>query len=151
MASPTHATSSERPPIDLCYLNDLDASALLPLIALEARTDLHPAFRDRVQSIRASTLARLQTQVSNGGWSALGARRLAQAKQTLAMLPPRKLRDEERNCDGSVVSSPMPVSLSPAEATAPMLAPSVNLVPAPNEAHPRPAKPTTALTGERRQ
>jgi hypothetical protein len=48
--------------LDLCYLNQLNGSALLPLASLEQRLDLPPMFRQRV------ILVRQQVQKRVAGW-----------------------------------------------------------------------------------
>lgn len=73
--------------LDLCYLNSLGASALLPLIELESRGDIDAAFRERVQAVREMNLRELERHQADGGWSLLGQRRLRQAHQILAERP----------------------------------------------------------------
>lgn len=63
--------------LDLCYLNQLDGSALLPLASLEARRDLPPMFRQRVILVRQQVQRRVeQRQQKKGGWRWRDAQRL---------------------------------------------------------------------------
>jgi hypothetical protein len=129
--------------LDLCYLSRLDSSSLLPLIALEQRTDLKPAFRERVQSVRASILRNLRHQMESG-WTMRGERRLKQAEQLVQTLQPIKVEPSMRNCDGSVVPPPPLIEIpSPAKPAAPSEAEPTAPVPA--------AKPASALTAEARK
>lgn len=88
--------------LDLCYLDHLGDSSLLPLIALEQRAGLPPAFRERVQAVRERRLRGLERDLEHGRWTLLGARRLAQAQATLAALPPPALPPGQRHCDGTI-------------------------------------------------
>jgi hypothetical protein len=87
--------------LDLCYLNELGASALLPLLELEMRPGLPAELRDRVQWLRAKTLRDLaEAQADWHGWTLRGAGRLAAAQAIVAehrLPPPRPLI---RQCDG---------------------------------------------------
>jgi hypothetical protein len=87
--------------LDLCYLNELGASALVPLLELETRPDLPAELRDRVQWLREKTLRELaEAQADWHGWTLRGAGRLAAAQAIVAghRLPaPRPLN---RQCDG---------------------------------------------------
>jgi hypothetical protein len=93
--------------LDLCYLNGLGASALLPLLELETRPNLPAEFRDRVRWLRAQALDRLaETQADWHGWTLRGAGRLAAAQAIVAehRLPaPRPLN---RQCDGREYVAP---------------------------------------------
>jgi hypothetical protein len=97
--------------LDLCYLNQLGSSALLPLLELETRPDLPAELRDRVQWLRAQTLHDLsESQADWHGWTLRGAGRLAAAQAIVAehrLPPPRPL---DRQCDGRehVVPPPAP-------------------------------------------
>lgn len=99
--------------LDLCQLNQIGSSALMPLIELEARP-LAPAFRDRVRS------ARTQILYGNGDWQVgverrqadwrtwtwRDAGRLRRARMRLGAHPPQASLTEKgtaRGCDGSVV------------------------------------------------
>jgi hypothetical protein len=96
-----HAREGDR--IDLCYLNRLGSSALLPLIALERRAG-GPRLRDRVAHIRAGTMDRLAGEQADWhSWTARGARRLARARVLLGPAPARaRVTPLGRQCDGSI-------------------------------------------------
>jgi hypothetical protein len=87
--------------IDLCYLNLMTDSALLPLIELESRP-LPPELRGRVTWLRNLTMQRLeQRQAHWQGWDWRGARRLAAARQLVAERRlPRLAVSHDRQCDG---------------------------------------------------
>jgi Domain of unknown function (DUF4173) len=68
--------------LDLCYLNNLDGSALLPLASLEQREGLDPAFRQRVTLVRQTVEERVyHKQLLKGGWRWRDAQRLAQLRR----------------------------------------------------------------------
>lgn len=95
------------PSIDLCYLRRQGASALLPLIELEARvTD--PGMRDRVRAVREDTLDLVATAQSDWhAWTWRNARRLALAQATLGPNPARSNpANWGRTCDGSATAEP---------------------------------------------
>jgi len=104
-----HAREAGGPgqPIDLCYLHQQGASALLPLIDFESRvTD--PALRDRVRAIREETMALVvEAQSDWHAWTWRGARRLAAAEAALGPNPAHSLPAKwGRNCDGSAIPEP---------------------------------------------
>ncbi|MBO9519099.1 MAG: DUF4173 domain-containing protein [Porphyrobacter sp.] len=111
--------------LDLCYLDGLGDSALLPLIALEGRTDLKPAFRERVQVVRERRFAELDQHLHDGGWTMLAESRFERARTMLAGIPHKSLEPAVRDCDGSVIVVPeievvpSPPAPSPAGVTAP--------------------------------
>lgn len=74
-------------PLDLCYLEELGSSALLPLIALERTSSLPESRRIRVQSVRIATMGKLDREISAGGWTLLGQHRLWKAQRAVASLP----------------------------------------------------------------
>jgi hypothetical protein len=87
-------------PLDLCYLNALNGSALLPLIELESRP-IGPRFRARVSWTRNLILDRLGT--SQGDWHGRtfrNARRMAEAKRLVAERRLPRVSAEVRDCDG---------------------------------------------------
>lgn len=86
--------------LDLCYLNQLGGSSLLPLIALEQAPDLSPQFRIRVQSVRTQLLESLEWEIENGRWTWLGKQRLKTARQELSSFAPLPLKAGFRSCDG---------------------------------------------------
>ena len=89
--------------IDLCYLNRLGSSAMLPLIDLERRAG-GPRLRDRVAHIRAGTMDRLAGEQADWhSWTGRGARRLARARALLGPAPARaRVTPLGRQCDGSI-------------------------------------------------
>jgi hypothetical protein len=67
--------------LDLCYLNNLDGSALLPLASLEQRQRLDPAFKQRVTLVRQQVQERVEGhQAEKGGWRWRDARRLVRLR-----------------------------------------------------------------------
>jgi hypothetical protein len=104
--------------LDLCYLNELGSSALVPLLELERRPDLPAELRDRVQWLREKALRELaDAQADWHGWTLRGAGRLADAQAIVAghRLPaPRPLN---RQCDGRerVPEPPAAAALVPVE------------------------------------
>ncbi|MFC3443370.1 DUF4153 domain-containing protein [Sphingobium rhizovicinum] len=110
--------------LDLCHMRHLGDSALLPLLSLEQRADLRPAFRERVQATRIWLMERLEADQISGP-TLLGQRRLTQAHILAARTKPIALPSGDRGCAGTLLSPPEP---APAlQQTAP--------------------KPTPALTG----
>jgi hypothetical protein len=68
--------------LDLCYLNNLDGSALLPLASLEQRAILDPSFKQRVTLVRQQVQLRVERyQAQKGGWRWRDAQRLAQLRR----------------------------------------------------------------------
>jgi Domain of unknown function (DUF4173) len=93
--------------LDLCYLNYLNASALVPLTELETRP-LTPAFRDRVAWIRYRVFTQLSVRQDHWrGWTLRGQRRLQRAD---ALLPGRatlkRFAPGGRDCDGALNRPP---------------------------------------------
>jgi hypothetical protein len=93
--------------LDLCYLNRLRGSALLPLIAIESRPGLDPDFHVRVQVVRERVADGLAYDLSHGEWTWLGNRRMRLARQALAGMKPVKLARAPRACDGSLLPPPI--------------------------------------------
>jgi len=94
--------------LDLCYLSDLDGSALLALIELEQRK-LPGDLNDRVHIVRQRLHARLIDSISKGGWTWRGERRLEEAARRLGVqaLP----RDDSRyDCTGKLISVSTPAA-----------------------------------------
>jgi hypothetical protein len=86
--------------LDLCYLNHLRASSLLPLVELESRR-IAPALRGRVQWSRTLQTARLEEQQADWRrWTFRGARRLAEARSLMAARKLPRIALERRNCQG---------------------------------------------------
>ncbi|HEY7810347.1 MAG TPA: DUF4173 domain-containing protein [Allosphingosinicella sp.] len=87
--------------LDLCYLNNLGASSLLPLIQLESRP-ITPELRDRVSWSREAQMARLEAQQADWRlWTFRGARRLAEAKRLVAERRLPRVAAEPRRCSGT--------------------------------------------------
>jgi hypothetical protein len=86
--------------LDLCYLNRLGPSALLPLIELESRP-IAPRFRERVSWTRNLIMDRLATSQGDWhGWTFRNARRSAEAKRLVAERRLPRFSADIRNCDG---------------------------------------------------
>jgi len=115
--------------IDLCYLNQLGPSALLPLLELETRP-LPAGLRARVRWVRTRVMGRVRHGQSDWhGWTARDALRLDRAE---AIVAERRLPDyqgPERTCDGNIYVPPAPLEAAPAPAAPP---------PAPAAAPPKP-------------
>ncbi|MDB5716239.1 MAG: hypothetical protein JWO15_3636 [Sphingomonadales bacterium] len=99
-------------PLDLCGLNFLRGSALLPLIELEQRP-LDPGFRDRVRSVRLQIMGgnldwqtSLVSQQANWRtWTGRNSIRLEAARRLLGPHPvqPSPIpQGATRDCDGSI-------------------------------------------------
>jgi hypothetical protein len=87
-------------PLDLCYLNALGPSALLPLIELESRP-IGPNFRERVSWTRNLVMDRLATSQSDWhGWTFRNARRSAEARRLIAERRLPRFSADMRDCDG---------------------------------------------------
>lgn len=96
--------------LDLCYLNQLGPSALLPLIELEARP-LAAELRERVTWLRSRTMRRLEeSQADWHSWTWRNALRLEAARA----YPLTRRPEETRQCDGR----PLPPSPKPLTAPA---------------------------------
>jgi hypothetical protein len=86
--------------LDLCYVDDLGASALLPMIALEGRR-LAPVFRERLAWKRNLVMDRLENaQADWHGWTFRNARRLAAAHRLVARNRLPRFTAGRRPCDG---------------------------------------------------
>ncbi|MBK6802651.1 MAG: DUF4173 domain-containing protein [Novosphingobium sp.] len=93
--------------LDLCYLHELGGSALLPLARLE-RQAAPGEFRTRVSRVRMRVQWTVERDLSQGEWSWLAERRLAQVHRELGagarlapMLP--------YNCEGVAIEPEPPV------------------------------------------
>ncbi|WP_375195395.1 DUF4153 domain-containing protein [Sphingobium sp.] len=98
--------------LDLCYLDALGDSALLPLLSLEQRTDLRPEFRERVQAVRLRLHGRLEAELPQR-WTLLGQRRRDQARAMLSNRPPVAMTAGARDCAGALIQPPAPVASPP--------------------------------------
>jgi hypothetical protein len=86
--------------LDLCYLNQLGGSALLPLAELEQRRDLTPDFRQQVLLIRQDVQQRLlRQQAKKGGWHWRNAQRL-EAVKAYKLASFDYAKGYEVSCDG---------------------------------------------------
>ena len=96
-------------PIDLCYLGDMGASALLPLIELEQRP-LPAEFIDRVRYVRANILASVARRQSVwADWTPHDAMRIAAAQRLLGLNPPQPIKPPAgyaRTCTGKIGRPP---------------------------------------------
>ncbi|MCC2978478.1 DUF4173 domain-containing protein [Sphingomonas sp. PL-96] len=117
--------------LDLCYLERLGPSALLPLIELERRAG-GPILRDRATWLRTEALAQVEREQADWhSWTWRNARRLAAARASLGDHPPSpSLAPNGRNCGGE------PIPADPLPPTGPRAAPT-------------PPSPPTPLTGAR--
>lgn len=88
--------------LDLCHIRVLGDSALLPLLSLEQRVDLHPVFREHVQATRLDIFARLEAGQIHG-WTLRGQSRLAQARTIIAQMAPIQLQTGARDCGGAPI------------------------------------------------
>ena len=94
--------------LDLCYLGSIGASALLPLVELEQRTDLTPAFRQRVQVVRHTVQARVAADQNDDFWTARNARRLAEAERLIGKATIKGALSGYA-CDGAPMPPPAPL------------------------------------------
>lgn len=99
--------------LDLCYLDHLGDSALLALLQLEQQSTIAPAFRERVEAVRARRLYELAVD-QRRGWSLLGQKRLTQARLIAAQAGPLRLMPGPRACDGALIPPP-PAAASPVQ------------------------------------
>jgi hypothetical protein len=127
--------------IDLCYLNELGPSALVPLIELESRP-LPAELRERVQWVRSRAMDRLaENQADWHGWTLRNAGRLAEAQAQAAALRLPHHAPDYRQCDGHPFPA-TPRRDEPTDAETPgNAADPAPPAPAPP---PAPAKPLTA-------
>jgi hypothetical protein len=85
--------------LDLCYLNQMGASSLLPLVVLESGR-LGPVVRSRVQWSRNLQMDRLEAQQADWRrWTFRGARRLAEAQRLIAERRLPRSTAEARGCN----------------------------------------------------
>jgi hypothetical protein len=122
--------------LDLCYLDQLGGSALLPLLTLENQRGLQPAFRERVQVVRMQAYDALLRQQGDDG-AFLTTWRLGQASRMPRSVRPVPIQDGPRACDGTLLPPPPQVEVAPPPA------PIVTPVPA--------ATPSSTLTAGSRK
>jgi Domain of unknown function (DUF4153) len=100
--------------LDLCYLNELGPSALLPLIELERRP-IPAELRERATWLRVRTMDVLAaSQADWHGWTLRGAGRLAAARALAGPRPPNYYGGD-RLCDGRPVPPPPKPLTAPVE------------------------------------
>jgi hypothetical protein len=129
--------------LDLCYLNGLGGSALVPLTRLEARTP-EGAFRDRVSFVRSTIEHDLGKLQASWRSSTLRERRqLAEARRIRreAGVPDDQLWTQPRRCDGALPPPPPP---QPPGVTYMRPAPATVVTPDPTVAPPAPRPALTA-------
>lgn len=99
--------ASEGERLDLCYLDRLGVSALIPLIELERRAG-GPVLRDRAAYLRDLALRRLRAEQADWhSWTARGARRLAAAQAGIdPHAPPALVAPNGRACGGAILPPP---------------------------------------------
>jgi hypothetical protein len=91
--------------LDLCHLNHLGPSSLLPLIELESRP-IGPRFRERVSWTRNLIMDRLATSQGDWhGWTFRNSRRSAEARRRLAERRLPRFSADIRGCDGRRVAT----------------------------------------------
>lgn len=110
--------------LDLCYLNTLRGSALLPLVELEGREGLNPAFRARVTIVRNRVQADVTRDQARYFWTWRNAGRLAKAEAARGKVSPDD-HSGDYQCDGNPI--PSAVSDAPAEAPVDGNVPPVNI------------------------
>lgn len=99
-------------PLDLCYLNGLGGSALLPLIELERRK-LGGTFGEKVYNVRRIVQDRVVREQRHGQWQWRNARRLDKATALLGGdIGPRPAQ-YAYSCDGRRLSRPGLASFPP--------------------------------------
>ncbi|MFT4055731.1 MAG: DUF4173 domain-containing protein [Novosphingobium sp.] len=109
-------------PLDLCQLNGMGTSALLPLIALEQRRSLNAGFRERVTFVRHEILVRADDQLDWRSWNWLDSWRRQRALALLGKHP-RVPKIMNRGCGGELVDDSPP---SPATQPSPAPTPSTS-------------------------
>ena len=93
--------------LDLCYLADIGAPALLPLVELEQRSGLTTEFRERVKVARTRIQADVTESQYDYDWTVRNAQRLAAAESQIGTVR-KDARMHDYECDGSK-SPPPPV------------------------------------------
>jgi hypothetical protein len=88
--------------LDLCYLNELGRSALLPLVDLERRT-LAPEFANRVRNVRQQVMADMLADRAAGYWTLRDNARLRQAEAILGKDAQKGFAFRKYDCLGFVI------------------------------------------------
>ena len=101
--------------LDLCYLDTLGPSAILPLARLEQATH-DPAARDAIAALRWQAQQTLMWQDGPYGWSWRGARRLARVQAMMGATPPR-LRPAPNGRRCGIIAPPPEPAPAPAPLT----------------------------------
>ncbi len=98
--------------LDLCYLNGLGGSALVPVITMATQPQRDPDFAERVAWVGQSMLDRTLANQSDGWWTWRNARRLervsAMMKGHRAVRTMRDAAAYGRDCDGRPFAPPVP-------------------------------------------
>ncbi|WP_448663167.1 DUF4153 domain-containing protein [Sphingomonas sp. CJ20] len=94
--------------LDLCYLNQLGSSALVPIVQLEQRGGFTPAFTERLRWVRHEIVQRTEAGQQDGDWIWRDARRLAQVHALTGgvPLPAANTGPHGRDCYGSPRPAP---------------------------------------------
>ena len=104
--------------LDLCYLNNLGPSSLLPLIELERRAP-GPKLRDQAAFIRSRIMIDLaRDQADWHSWTWRNARRLAAARRLIGPTPSRpQTAPGGRDCAGELLLPPPTPASTPTRLT----------------------------------
>lgn len=95
--------------LDLCYLNGLNDSALLPLVELEQRGGLNPAFLERVRIVRQGIQSGVAYHQANNQWTLRNAGRLAKAEAAVGKVA-KNFSASNYRCNGAPIPSSTPQS-----------------------------------------
>ncbi len=85
-------------PLDMCYLQHVGPSALLPLVELEQNHRAGEATRLMARLLRENAQIHLASDLAEGNWSLLGALRMAETKRRLAASAPAPQHRPFRDC-----------------------------------------------------
>jgi hypothetical protein len=99
--------------IDLCYLDTVGSSALLPLVELETRS-LSPELSSRVAVMRNRAMFQLEYQHAGDGWTWRGSRRLEAARKLVAQHRLPRITVVESDCNGRLLDPNQPAPPAPA-------------------------------------
>lgn len=102
--------------LDLCYLNGLGSSALLPILELEGRTS-NADLKQRLAWSRNAIMDRMEPVLADWhGWTWRDDRRMREAERLIAEEKLERRRVEPRRCD----ASPYPPPSAPPVVTEPV-------------------------------
>lgn len=123
--------------LDLCYLNELGPSALLPIVELEGRTR-DAALKARLAWSRNRLMDEMEPRLTDWhGWTWRNARRFLTAERLIEEKGLKREHVGPRQCNGlpyppreqaeaveapSIVSAPPPPAISPGNVTTPLTA-----------------------------